>query len=231
MAGVDLEDVASLVSQPHLEDARQAPEYSLWIEGSSTVDALCCWISVDMINSEESLGSDSELQRELDCLADLVDVAGDSSDTAGVVVSRRPVVEAARPSVAASAARAGHEVDDELVEEEEGGHDGPLWQEVEQVLHVAESPAVVGGAGPGEAVAHQEDHKVTNPEPLKDPGHSQSGQVDPTAQGVEDEPQQPELDRPHWGLPLDGRLHRHGDADPHDPDEPGEHQVACSMNQ
>ena len=51
-----------------------------------------------------------------------------------------------------------------------------------------------GGLGPSEAVADHEDDEVADAEPLEDPGHSEPGHVDPAAESVEDEPEEPELD-------------------------------------
>ena len=55
VGGADLEDVARLVPQPHLEHAGQRPEYSLRVEGPGAVHSLGGGIAVNVINSEEHL--------------------------------------------------------------------------------------------------------------------------------------------------------------------------------
>ena len=113
-------------------------------------------------------------------------------------------MESPGPRVAPRTARGGHEVDHQLVNQQQAEHHHPLGQEVHHVLHVTEAASQGGRLRPGEAVAHNEDDEVGDSEPLEDSGHSQAGQSDPAAQSVEDEPEQPELDRPHRHLPYDG---------------------------
>ena len=75
---------------------------------------------------------------------------------------------------------------------------------------------------------------LTKDEDLQHPGDPQSAQLDPASKCVQDEPEKEELhgtdgdlpdDRSDRRLPLDGGPDRHGDADPHNPDKPGEYQV------
>ena len=97
---MNLQDKARLVAEPHLEDARQSPEYSLWIKSPGTVDPLGGGIAVDVIHGEEDLENVPDETGETRRSTDPVDVSGDASDTAGVVVGRSPVVETPGSSVA-----------------------------------------------------------------------------------------------------------------------------------
>ena len=97
---MDLHDEPRLVAEPHLEDARQSSEYSLWIKGPGTVDPLGCGIAVDVVHGEEDLENVPDETGETRRPTDPVDVAGDASDTAGVVVGRSPVVETPGAGVA-----------------------------------------------------------------------------------------------------------------------------------
>ena len=78
-----LEDIASLVTQEHLEHAGQAAKETLGIKGRGRVDRLGGWVAVDVGGGEESL----------------VDVSSDPSNATRVVPLRCPIVEATGPGV------------------------------------------------------------------------------------------------------------------------------------
>ena len=78
-----LEDIASVVTQEHLEHAGQAAKETLGIKGRGRVDRLGGGVAVDVGGGEESL----------------VDVSGDSPDATCVVPLRGPLVEASRPCI------------------------------------------------------------------------------------------------------------------------------------
>ena len=121
------------------------------------------------------------------------------------------------------------------MDKENDAHDDPLGDEMEDVLEVGQDRIVVGPRLSGsEGVTHQKHDKVADSESLQNPGNSEPVEVDPASEGVEDEAEEEELDRsdtdlPDYGgdgrVPLDVGPDGHGDADAHDPDEPGEDEV------
>ena len=62
----DLEDIASLIAQEHLEHAGETTEETLGVKGRGRVHRLGCRIAIDVGGREESL----------------VDVSGDSTNAA-----------------------------------------------------------------------------------------------------------------------------------------------------
>ena len=79
----DLEDIASLIAQEHLEHAGETSEETLGIKGGGRVHRLGCRIAVDVGGGEESL----------------VNVSGDSTNATRIVPLWCPLMEPARPSI------------------------------------------------------------------------------------------------------------------------------------